>query len=129
MVKDPRPTAFSRLVKNRRTALGLSQEEVSDRIGLSQEWTSMVERGAIRQPRIATLQKLAPVLRVPIEDLIIAVGYATTREGADRVTPDEIDDPKLQASFLALAELNPKRLDDVMAFIETMKRLDEPKGE
>lgn len=129
MARTKGPTPFGTLVKERREAKGLSQEEVADRVGMSQEWTSMVERGRVHQPRIAVLKRLAPVLGVDIEDLVIAVGYATTKTGADRVIPDDIDDPLLEASFLALSELPPHRIKETLKFIEHMKVLSDSEYE
>jgi transcriptional regulator with XRE-family HTH domain len=117
-------TAFSELVQRRRQALGMSQEEVSERVEMSQEWASMVERGRIKQPRISTLKKLAPVLGVSIEELVIAVGYATSRRGAESVVQEKMRDPVLEASFLALSELSPKRLAQVRELIAAMQYLD-----
>lgn len=65
-----------------RRARGLSQNDLADRVGMSQEWVSGVERGKTKHPGIDALHRLADELRLPVDRLVIAAGYATTPEGA-----------------------------------------------
>jgi transcriptional regulator with XRE-family HTH domain len=82
-------------VKTRRLALGLTQEDVADLTGMSQRWVSKVEAEGFSAPRMATLRRLATALQLPLDDLLINVGFALTGPGAQRVADSatEADDP------------------------------------
>lgn len=73
------------LVKNRRLALGMTQEDLADRMSMSQRWVSNLETDGITAPRLPVMQKLAAVLRLPVEDLYIAAGMASSKSGAQRL--------------------------------------------
>jgi len=53
-----------------RKAVGLSQEEVARRAGLSLKGMGEIERGDIEDPHISSLAKIARALGVPVEALI-----------------------------------------------------------
>ena len=61
--------AFGRVLRERRLALGLSQEALALEAGVDRTFVSQLERG-IRQPTLATLWKLAAVLRVAPSELV-----------------------------------------------------------
>ena len=67
-------TNFARLRRER----GLTQEQVEERSGFSQQYLSGLERGQ-RNPTLATLQQVARALGVGTLDLL---------EGIDMVEPD-----------------------------------------
>src|SRR6266852_4061107 len=56
---QPRP--FAELLRQYRTAAGLTQEELAERAGLSSRGVSMLERGS-RQPYRDTVRRLADAL-------------------------------------------------------------------
>jgi transcriptional regulator with XRE-family HTH domain len=58
-------------VRRLRKARGLTQRWLAERSGLWQSWGSRLERQA-DNPSIATLQRLASGLRVPVQDLLRA---------------------------------------------------------
>lgn len=90
------PESLRDLVARRRRELGLTQEELSERAGMSQEWASKVERGEIQSPRRSALRRLADALQVPAEDVIIAAGYAekpsTARILLEQVEGEDAED-------------------------------------
>lgn len=91
--------ALRDVVRQRRDALGLSQEELAERIGVTQEAISRIERGATSTPRRDTLERLARGLGVPLADLYIAAGIARGAGEAKRVVaalPPEPDSPRAQ---------------------------------
>ncbi len=57
------------LIANRRSELGLGQQELADRAGLHRTYISDIERGR-RNMTIGTLQKLAKVLGITMADLM-----------------------------------------------------------
>jgi DNA-binding XRE family transcriptional regulator len=61
------------LLRERRRELGLSQEEVGEKSGLSQPGVSYIERGLVL-PRLETLERLALALQWTLEDYLAAMG-------------------------------------------------------
>jgi transcriptional regulator with XRE-family HTH domain len=58
-------------IRTARKDVGLSQEEVARRAGLSLKGMGEIERGDIEDPHISSLAKIARALGVPLEDLIM----------------------------------------------------------
>lgn len=56
-------------VKQRRLALGLSQEEFSDKAELHRTYISQFERG-LRNPTYTTLEKVASTLGITVKELL-----------------------------------------------------------
>jgi transcriptional regulator with XRE-family HTH domain len=61
--------ALGHLVKQRRTALGISQEELGMRANLDRTYISGVERG-LRNPSITALTSLASGLGITVSNLL-----------------------------------------------------------
>ena len=61
--------ALGQLVKQRRTALGISQEELGLRANLDRTYISGIERG-VRNPSITALVSLASGLGITIANLL-----------------------------------------------------------
>jgi transcriptional regulator with XRE-family HTH domain len=74
MKQRPAPLidAFARVLRRRRLAAGLSQEELAHRSGLSMRYVSLLESRK-HQPSLDTLQGLALGLRTTIAHLIAEV--------------------------------------------------------
>jgi DNA-binding XRE family transcriptional regulator len=66
--EDPR-VALGRAVHRQRIALGISQENFADQVGLDRTYVSGIERG-IRNPTLLVLLRLAQVLKVPVSRLL-----------------------------------------------------------
>lgn len=84
-----------------------------------------VERGRIEQPGLDGLQGLSRALGIPIEDLVIAAGYARTRESARKIVPEEIKDPELATAFVSLQKLSRERLRQARIMIDVLSRMDD----
>ena len=63
-------------IKAERSALGISQEELAYRANLHRTYVSDVERGA-RNPSIASIEKLADALQIPVSTLFAQAGGGT----------------------------------------------------
>jgi transcriptional regulator with XRE-family HTH domain len=75
--------AFHDLIRTRRLELGLSQVEVSKRVGMSQEWYSRVERGGNKGSlKTHLLVRLADALELPYDALAVAAGIVRTKLAA-----------------------------------------------
>lgn len=73
---DPILDAYARVLRQRRLAAGLSQEELAGRAGLSPRYVSLLETRK-HQPTLATLQALAHVLDLRLSDMIREVEEAS----------------------------------------------------
>jgi transcriptional regulator with XRE-family HTH domain len=92
-------------IRERRQRLGLSQEELAERVGgaYSQSDISRLERGHIGLPRLGTIVRLAASLEVSVGDLLIAAGWF---------------EDELVISSLAPAAAEQDTLETVLAVIE-----------
>lgn len=68
------------LLKRRREALGLTQAELADRLGMTRPYLSRLERGEYSHPSGRVLAQLARSLNIPIEDLYAITGYTLPRD-------------------------------------------------
>ncbi len=57
-------------IKEARTALGLTQDELSSRIGIGVKHLSVLERG-VKEPRLSTFVNLAKELGISPNDLLL----------------------------------------------------------
>lgn len=60
---------FGAVLREMRTAKGLSQESLAERCGLDRTFISLLERG-LRQPSLATLQRLSEGMGVTLSRLV-----------------------------------------------------------
>ena len=69
------------LIRQRRIEMGLTQEQLADRIGLGtrQADISRLERGRVGLPRRERLERIAAALELPLGELLVRSGWA----GAD----------------------------------------------
>jgi transcriptional regulator with XRE-family HTH domain len=72
---DPVPTLFGRIVRRRREAAGLSQEELGQRTNLSRNYVGMVERGETN-PTLLVLRDLADALGTTMSSLVVELDAA-----------------------------------------------------
>jgi transcriptional regulator with XRE-family HTH domain len=67
--KDPILTAFAAVVRRRRHALSLTQEELAERAGFHVNYVGGIER-AERNPSLTSLASLAKGLKCSAKDLL-----------------------------------------------------------
>jgi transcriptional regulator with XRE-family HTH domain len=70
------------VIREIRTELGISQEELAHRCGRDRTYYSAVERG-VRNPTVASLLRIADALEVPASE-IFARAEAAHSDAADR---------------------------------------------
>lgn len=75
---------FGAAVRQRRSRLGISQEELAGRAGLHRTYISDVERGA-RNVSLESIQRLAAALDVPMSVLFSWQQAESTNQKADAV--------------------------------------------
>lgn len=80
-------------VRDRRTALGLQQEDIAHAVGIDTSKVSRLENDLVRQFLSPDeLRALARVLAVTVEELLIAAGYLDAPEQEEQ---EETDDERL----------------------------------
>lgn len=79
-VPDPLLIALGQAVRQRRTALGLSQEELAHRAGLHRTYIGSLERGE-RNVAFLNLIRLADALECPLEALLAHIGQPADVDG------------------------------------------------
>lgn len=73
------PASLGTFVRERRQALGLTQEELAERVGptMRQAKISRLEHGRVALPRREKLEALAAALEVSLGDLLVRSGWMT----------------------------------------------------
>lgn len=72
---SPDLAGLGNFVRERRTALQLSQTQLGQRVGWVQERISLIENGKYGMPSLHALIRLTGALEVPFGDLLQAAGY------------------------------------------------------
>lgn len=57
-------------IRTRRKELGLSQQRLAEKAGLALSQVSKLEQGAITDPHVSTVRKLAKALEISVCELI-----------------------------------------------------------
>ena len=65
---DAFTTAFGTHLRQLRKDLGLSQEELSHRVGIHVSYLSGIERG-LRNPSLKNIRRMATALEIPVGEL------------------------------------------------------------
>ena len=80
--KTIRPTSFApdlvtfgRYIKNCRSRLRLTQEQLAERCGWTQERISILERGLYGTPSLVALACLCAGLEIQRRDVLVPLGY------------------------------------------------------
>lgn len=93
---------FNENLKAAREALGLSQKEVAERIGVANSTYSLYESGN-REPNVQTIKKIAAVLNVSADRLLglpEEVETIAAHFEGDRFTPEEIKEIENYAQYV-----------------------------
>jgi transcriptional regulator with XRE-family HTH domain len=129
------PHTLGTFIRERRQDLGLTQEELAERVGdgVRQAEISRLENNRISMPRRTRLVALARALEVSLGDLLIRSGWITEDQRAD--IPEDGSQDSLDARSatdgsrddqidIALAHLGEARalVEDVAVVLETAER-------
>jgi transcriptional regulator with XRE-family HTH domain len=75
--------AFGEVIRERRKALGLSQEEIAESSGLHRTYISLIERG-IKSPTLISIFGLAAALKAKPEELVKATRAGMPTKGGHK---------------------------------------------
>ena len=109
-------TGLGTFVRQRRNALGLTQEEVADASSIGRSHLSQVESGKIGLPNVEIRRRLADTLRVRHVDLLIAAGEISDDEvrNGSAPAPSELDE--------IAADLSPDAREALFAVARQLSR-------
>lgn len=105
-------------IRLRRLELGMSQEELAERIGpdVRQSDVSRLERGKILFPRLERLNQIANALGMSIGALLIEAGWFTDDESANLVPPaHDLDNSEIA---IVVADDEPISLEAIASLLE-----------
>lgn len=114
---------FGQALADRRHALGLSQQDLADRLALeSSENISRYERG-LREPRLETLLRLAAALETTPAELVVSLSPESETEACD--WPDAPNTEDLRE----LDAPDPELTETAIALVDALAHLSDPERE
>ena len=128
-VRDQLSATIGIAARRAREAMELTQEDVSDLLGLSAEFYARIERGH-GLPSIQTLQKMAVTLQVDADVLLgVKPPEANQRQAMDIPVPVvnlELERPELRRLVRRLRRARPATLRVVEKFLRELDRIEHP---
>ncbi len=110
---------LGRTAREARRRAGLTQADVAERLGLSQEVYGRLERG-LMLPSVLTLRRLCLVLHLPADRLL---GLASARPPRwTRSPPSERDSPQVRRLLRSVRELSESQLRTLGVIVATFRR-------
>lgn len=93
--QDTKTTPLGRLIRDKRTHLGLGVGTLAGQVGVDQSYISKIELGYVQMPKWDVLNKLADELGLDVMDLVRAAGNrvddgAADDDKTDTRPPDEL---------------------------------------
>lgn len=110
------PKMLSEVLKELRSAKGLSLRQVEKVTGVSNAYLSQIENGKIKEPSPHILHKLAGAYDISYNNLMKLAGYIQQKEGED-VGKKIMSD----VAFKAFKELNANEKEAVLEYIEFIR--------
>ena len=71
MARPSLPVRLGKVIRERREALGVSQEAFADRLGVHRTYYGAVERGK-QNLTLASIERIAKALEVPVSSLFVS---------------------------------------------------------
>jgi predicted ATPase/DNA-binding XRE family transcriptional regulator len=122
--QDAAPASFGDLLRQRRLAAGLTQEELAERAGLSKRGISDLERGARTRPQRETVRLLAEALGLSGLNRAAFIAAARRMPEGRRVAAVSADDPFAGARPPAPLDRLIGREREVAAIVALLQRQD-----
>lgn len=118
------------IVRELRQARGWTQQELAERVGMSQRWVSDVESGRTRMPHLDKVRRLADVLGTDRGVLIAAADYAEHPDVARQVGGVRDPDPASEAIERIVPQMrqvrwNELRIKSVLSLLRHFQLADE----
>lgn len=110
---------FQIQLKKYREAMGLSQQELADRLGVRQSTVGMWENGT-NKPRHSTLIKIADFFNVSVDELTGEAKHSTERD--NHLSLDEQMEGIDFALFGEIKELTDEQKQEILDFVRFKKQ-------
>lgn len=107
---------LSEVLRELRSAKGLSLRQVEKKTGISNAYLSQLENGKIEKPSPHILHKLAEIYDTSYEDIMKLAGYLQKREG-EKVRDHVMSD----VAFSAMQDLSPEEKEEILRFIDYLR--------
>jgi signal transduction histidine kinase/transcriptional regulator with XRE-family HTH domain len=113
---EPDLPALGQFIRERRTAIGLTQTQLAQRIGWVQERVSLLENAKYGMPSLPGLAQLADALETPLTGVLHVVGYAVDplTVGGDGAPQSQVN-VAMAITLQQLLEIDPTTLQDALA--------------
>jgi transcriptional regulator with XRE-family HTH domain len=103
---SPRDLTLGQFIRANRLALGLTQEQLAERLGdnVRQSHISQLEQDVVKFPRRERLEAIAEALNVTLGDLLISTGWLDVEHAAliEQLDDDEEPDPDVLEEAMAV---------------------------
>lgn len=121
---------FQNIFKRLRSASGLTQAEMAERLGISRSTIGMYETGA-REPDFETLEKIADFFNVDTDFLLgrtdkttilpETVGHYYLNDETREIAQEVFENPELRTLFKVARGIPPERLKAHIEFMKSLK--------
>jgi len=113
MSQDPRKQSLRKTIgaaaREGRLHLGLTQEDVADRLGIATEMYGRMERGTA-SPSIVTLRKLCVTLNLSADKVLGTTSHDATRTADEAVLPQAPESRHMRRMIRRARKLTPHSL-------------------
>ena len=109
---DDMTAKFAKAIHERRKELGLTQEELAERVGTTKQVVSKYENGQ-RSPKVVMANAFADALETTLDELL-----GVEKENNDDLTDAVvIKDPQIRAVSGAMENLSAEQKDQIVAIV------------
>lgn len=125
---------FGEYLKNLRIKNGLTLKKLAELSGVSPSYLSRIERGKRNIPNALLLKRLAPILNLTPQQIMIAAGYLNHNEsgkaslyepGEEEKNPSSwpeiIKDPAIHAALEEIGTLSENEKEGLLLFLKAIK--------
>lgn len=116
-------------IRKHRQSHGWTQEQLAEKIDMSQRWVSNIENDNVDMPRIKHIRRLADVFGIDAGVLMKAIQYTENvrlgNEIAEMAPASPELPPHLRTLFHKMEDFSPERLKRTIQLIEEQAMLDE----
>lgn len=114
------------IVRQARMEQGLTQQEVAARAGRSQKWVSRIEMGITIRPDVKDLRTLAEVLKLDLDELILATQMTRSHHFARQLRevpkPEVRNAKEMRAELLDIAQrLDSRKLEFALSTLQMIE--------
>lgn len=98
-----RKTALGALIKARRDAIGMTQQELADHLGVERETIMHIETGRTVKAGPDLVNRMPDFIPVKVRELVEAIGYEIDKDASDidRILEEDAEFVRIVTEFIA----------------------------